>query len=138
MLLIDFRRHYAQGWLHAGHLVHPTCRCAFVTQGLQLMPGLSEAGLKAFQHESRDQRTDAVFHQPQGECLAKGNAGQLARLAWGPIPAVGRAFVIALQRKDVRQLEQVSLNGTLGGAVAGVFQSRVDIGGGDARSAVGQ
>ena len=45
-------------------------------------------------------------------------SGKFGTLAWHPVPTVGHAFVVALQREEPGKLDQVALNRALTGGVA--------------------
>ncbi|MNP22470.1 hypothetical protein D3C76_1151420 [compost metagenome] len=47
-----------------------------------------------------------------------------------PVPAIGNALVVALQRENQRQLVQVAFNGAFADGKAGVFQAGYQLGAG--------
>ncbi|MOA49066.1 hypothetical protein D3C78_1719010 [compost metagenome] len=84
---------------------------------------LGKAWFQALEHETGQEWTQTVFDHPQGQCFAHGQAWQLSRGPRRPVPAVGGALVIAVEWKQLRQLDLVAFDGALADLEASLAQS---------------
>src|SRR5690606_39286884 len=107
-------------------------------QGFELAPRLLEARFQPAAQAQRQHGFQGVLQQRQAQRLAEFDSRQLQLCPRSPVPAVGFAPVVALQREQAGQLLQVTLDRTLVDLVTFTVQQLGELGCGQSRPATGQ